>query len=176
MHFDRHHEVSLFESTIRVLGGLLSAYHLTNETIYLLRAQQLGDKLMVAFDTSSGIPFSSVDFSKNRGFNPRWSRSASSTSEAASVQLEFNYLSILTGDPKYAHKARVSQLRVMEAQKTAKPPLLRKFIDIDKAVFTDRTISFGSRIDSAYEYYLKVPYVCHVLLVVSEVFWVRKNP
>lgn len=32
MRFDRKNEVSLFESTIRVLGGLLSAYHLTNHT------------------------------------------------------------------------------------------------------------------------------------------------
>ena len=47
---------------------------------------------MHAFDTNSGIPYASVDFTKDKGFNPGWSRSATSTSEAASVQLEFNYL------------------------------------------------------------------------------------
>ena len=37
MRFNRKNEVSLFESTIRVLGGLLSAYHLTNHTyVYVI--------------------------------------------------------------------------------------------------------------------------------------------
>jgi len=45
----------------------------------------------------------------------------------------------------------------MQAQRKANPPLLRKFINIDSASFTDNRISFGSRIDSTYEYYLKVP-------------------
>ena len=31
MRFNQKNEVSLFESTIRVLGGLLAAYHLTND-------------------------------------------------------------------------------------------------------------------------------------------------
>ena len=31
MHFDQKDEVALFESSIRILGGLLSAYHLTND-------------------------------------------------------------------------------------------------------------------------------------------------
>ena len=115
---------------------------------------------MHAFETSSGIPYASVDFTKDKGFNPGWSRSATSTSEAASVQLEFNYLSYLTDDNKYAETARHSQELVMQAQRKANPPLLRKFINIDSATFTDNRISFGSRIDSTYEYYLKVPYVC----------------
>ncbi len=157
MRMDAGREVSVFESTIRILGGLLSAYHLTNDSVYVLRAEQLGDGLLTAFDTASGIPWSSVDLVEDRGFNPRWSPRSSSTSEAASIQLELNYLSVLTGDPKYAQKARRAQHRVVDAQNAAKPPLLRRFLDIEKGTFTDRTMSFGSRIDSAYEYYLKVP-------------------
>ncbi len=84
MHFNKKTEVSLFESTIRVLGGLLSAYNLTNENIYLTSAKELGNKLMYAFDTATGIPYASIDFTNNKGFNPSWSRSATSTSEVHS--------------------------------------------------------------------------------------------
>ena len=31
-------DVNLFETTIRVLGGLLSAYHLSNDTLFLDKA------------------------------------------------------------------------------------------------------------------------------------------
>lgn len=118
---------------------------------------------MNAFNTKTGIPYASVDFTKDKGFNPSWSRSATSTSEAASVQLEFNYLSYLTNDNKYTKTARRSQNKVIAAQRKARPPLLRKFINIDSGLFTDNRVSFGSRIDSSYEYYLKVPYVLYII-------------
>ncbi len=35
---DNDKDVNLFETTIRVVGGLLSAYHLSNETVFLRRA------------------------------------------------------------------------------------------------------------------------------------------
>ena len=36
--FDKHVDVNLFEITIRALGGLLSAYHLSNDDIFLKKA------------------------------------------------------------------------------------------------------------------------------------------
>lgn len=36
--FDKHIDVNLFEITIRALGGLLSAYHLSNDDIFLKKA------------------------------------------------------------------------------------------------------------------------------------------
>jgi hypothetical protein len=48
--------VSVFETTIRVLGGLLSAYDLSGDQVFLDKARDLGDRLMKAFDTPSGIP------------------------------------------------------------------------------------------------------------------------
>jgi mannosyl-oligosaccharide alpha-1,2-mannosidase len=36
--FDKHVDVNLFEVTIRVLGGLLSAYHLSNDDLFLKKA------------------------------------------------------------------------------------------------------------------------------------------
>lgn len=54
-------DISVFETTIRVLGGLLSAFSLTNDTMYLDRAEALGSHLLVAFDTKTGIPSSTVN-------------------------------------------------------------------------------------------------------------------
>lgn len=47
---------NLFETTIRHLGGLLSAYDLSNEHALLRKAKELGDMLYMAFDTPNGIP------------------------------------------------------------------------------------------------------------------------
>ena len=44
------------QTTIRELGGLLSAYDLSGDKVFLTKAIELGDLLMPAFDTQSGIP------------------------------------------------------------------------------------------------------------------------
>lgn len=38
LHFDVNRDVNLFEVTIRVLGGLLSIYHLSDDRMYLEKA------------------------------------------------------------------------------------------------------------------------------------------
>lgn len=105
-------QVNLFETTIRVLGGLLSAYHLSGQggnqlnkgpkpDVYLENARNLADRLLTAFTSSpSVIPFSDVVLSE-RSAHPA-PEGTSSTSEVSTLQLEFNYLSSLTGDPKYS--------------------------------------------------------------------------
>ena len=45
---------------IRYLGGLLSAYALSGEPILLARADELGRKLLPAFDTPHGFPMYAV--------------------------------------------------------------------------------------------------------------------
>ena len=47
---------SVFETTIRSLGGLLSAYDLSKDAVFLERAQDLGDRLLKAFESPTGIP------------------------------------------------------------------------------------------------------------------------
>lgn len=41
LHFDVNREVNLFEVTIRVLGGLLSIFHLTNDRMFLTKAVRI---------------------------------------------------------------------------------------------------------------------------------------
>ncbi|ETO30503.1 hypothetical protein RFI_06618 [Reticulomyxa filosa] len=154
LHFDRG-DVSFFETTIRVVGGLLSAFHFTNDSLYLDKVQIITDKLMVAFNTPTGLPLATVSLESGTAYNPSWAHGSLSTSEGGSVQLEFNYLSYLTNHNEYALKARKAQQVIVNAMNANDPPLLRKWISNDKGTFTDSYITFGSRVDSAYEYFLK---------------------
>lgn len=89
------------QTTIRVLGGLLSAYYLTNQSIYLERATELGHRILPAFDTPSGLPTSLVNLGRREGVSEKGHPGLSSTAEAATLQLEFRYLSYLTDEEIY---------------------------------------------------------------------------
>jgi hypothetical protein len=115
--FERHGYFSTFEvrppspgiyvnqrmaqTTIRVLGGLLSAHHLTHDPLYLTHATSLGTRLAHAFDTPSGLPAPSVNLAAPRGGGG----GGVSVSEATTLQLEFRYLAQLTGQAEFWHKA-----------------------------------------------------------------------
>ena len=63
--------VPFFEAIIRYLGGLLSAYSLTKEPIFLSKADEIGRALLPVFDTTSGMPAFSIDPAtkqKNQGW------------------------------------------------------------------------------------------------------------
>lgn len=109
--FNKDQKVNVFETTIRILGGLLSAYHLSNnDKIYLEKAVDLGDRLLYAFNTESGIPYSDINLSN--GIPKRYG--PSSTAEVTTIQLEFKYLSHLTGDMKYWNAAEKVMERMNE--------------------------------------------------------------
>jgi mannosyl-oligosaccharide alpha-1,2-mannosidase len=58
--------LNVFETTIRYLGGLLSAYDLSHakHAILLHKATELGDMLYAAFDTSNRMPITRWDWEK----------------------------------------------------------------------------------------------------------------
>ncbi|XP_017875443.1 endoplasmic reticulum mannosyl-oligosaccharide 1,2-alpha-mannosidase [Ceratina calcarata] len=146
-------DVNLFEVTIRVLGGLLSAYHLSGDKIFLNKANALGERLMPAFSTSSGVPFSDVNLGTKTAHGPRWGPD-SSTSEVTSIQLEFRDLSRSTGDPKFEEAAAKVSDHVHQLEKH--DGLVPIFINANTGQFRDHaTITLGARGDSYYEYLLK---------------------
>jgi mannosyl-oligosaccharide alpha-1,2-mannosidase len=69
--------------------------------MYLDKAVDLADRLLAAFDTPSGIPYSSVNLAQRKGIPDAGNQGMMSTAEASSVQLEMKYLSHLTGDYVY---------------------------------------------------------------------------
>ena len=49
--------MQVFEITIRLLAGLITAYELDGNKKFLSLAQDLGDRLMPAFNTPTGMPY-----------------------------------------------------------------------------------------------------------------------
>ncbi len=153
LRFDINRDVNLFEVTIRVLGGLLSIYHLSGEEIFLTKAIDIGQRLMPAFESPSQIPYSDVNIFTLKAHAPKWSPD-SSTSEVTTIQLEFRDLSRVTNDAQFENAvARVSE-KVHELPKT--DGLVPIFINANTGNFRMfSTISLGARGDSYYEYLLK---------------------
>lgn len=164
--YDIDAEVNVFETTIRMLGGLLSTYHLldskkvdnNNKSIFLNKAIDLAERLIPVFNQSiTGIPYSSVNLHTGQAIKNHADAGASSTAEFTTLQLEFKYLSILTQNDKY-----------WKLVESVYPPLYQKnnllnsfdslipiYTHPDTAEFYGANIRFGSRGDSFYEYLLK---------------------
>ncbi|XP_075418582.1 endoplasmic reticulum mannosyl-oligosaccharide 1,2-alpha-mannosidase-like [Tenrec ecaudatus] len=64
LQFHKDVDVNLFESTIRILGGLLSTYHLTGDSLFLEKAKDFGNRLLPVFKTPSKIPFWHVTWAR----------------------------------------------------------------------------------------------------------------
>ena len=58
--------VQMFEITIRQLGGLLWAYQMTSEPKFLTLAEDLGTRLLPAFDSPTGMPYRFVNLRTRR--------------------------------------------------------------------------------------------------------------
>ena len=50
LEFDSARRINLFETTIRVVGGLLSAFQLSGDNVFLVRAEELVQKMLPAFE------------------------------------------------------------------------------------------------------------------------------
>ncbi|KAJ5257255.1 Mannosyl-oligosaccharide 1-2-alpha-mannosidase [Penicillium angulare] len=167
---DQDHDVSTFETTIRMLGGLLSAHYLSTqyptlapiadddigapeEDLYIEKATDLANRLLGAFETSSGIPYSSVNLNTSMGLKSHADGGAASTAEATSVQLEFKYLAKLTGEAEYWTTVE----KVMEVVDKQHPRdgLVPIYIHPNTGQFQGENIRLGSRGDSYYEYTIK---------------------
>ena len=147
---------SVFEYTIRVVGGLLSAYELSGEQFprLLATARRVMDKLLVAYNTPSGLPVQTVNLRSLEHYGPDWAHGAAILSELGTVQLELRTLSYHTKDPIYDIKAtHITDL--MEARCAHFGGLCPLFFNVTDAVPANRIFSYGSNSDSYYEYLLK---------------------
>lgn len=161
--FNRDATFNTFETTIRVLGGLLSAHYLSSVSddatiradaaFFLDRATDLGDRLLGAFDSPTGLPYSGVNLKTRQGVPDRDNNGLVSLAEAASLQLEFKYLSHLTGDQTYWRKAE-TVTRVIRNQ-VAHDGIAPIFLSPENGAFVASEIRLGSRGDSYYEYLIK---------------------
>ncbi|KAF5371378.1 hypothetical protein D9615_009662 [Tricholomella constricta] len=147
-----HFYAPFFETVIRYLGGLLSAYALSKEPILLSRADDLGTLLLPVFNaTPSGFPAYSVSTETGKTA-PGWMGNVILFSEATSCQLEFKYLAKLTGRKEY-YTAVDHIMNTLYA--TNPKDGLFSLTWSSEGKPSDQHFSVGASADSGYEYLLK---------------------
>jgi len=146
--YDKDMEVQVFEITIRELGGLISAYQITKDKRLLDLADDLGRRLLPAFDSPTGMPYRYVNLRSGK------TRDAiSNPAEVGTLLLEFGTLSKLTGKKKYYEKARKAIGEIYKRRSTI--GLVGRAIDVETGKWTNTDSFVGSEIDSYLEYLLK---------------------
>eukprot|EP01079_Euglenida_sp_SAG-EU17-18_P003704 gene3704-4121_t len=85
--FDQDAPYSLFETTIRALGGLIAAYELSGNRFLLQLAQDVAVRLYPAFDTS-GVPDATVNFHNGQHYRPPFLGDLTSLAEVTTLQRE----------------------------------------------------------------------------------------
>jgi mannosyl-oligosaccharide alpha-1,2-mannosidase len=149
-------EVNVFETTIRYLGGLLSAYDVSGHQygILLDKATELGEMLYLAFDTPNRMPVARWKWQSTALGYDQEAKKSTLLAEIGSLTLEFTRLSQLTNDPKYYDAiARITNHFEESQNKTNYPGLWPTNIDAMGADFVRGTsFTLGGMADSMYEY------------------------
>ncbi len=146
--FDKDFDVQNFEITIRLLGGLLSAYQLDGDERFLELARDLGDRLLPVFDSPTAMPYVRVHLQSGETSQP-----VNNPAEIGTLMLEFGTLSKLTGDPEYYEKAKKGMTEVFNRRSDI--GLVGTTINVETGEWQNTDSHISGRIDSYYEYLLK---------------------
>ncbi|BFF93826.1 ER degradation-enhancing alpha-mannosidase-like protein 3 [Drosophila madeirensis] len=164
--FDSDIIVSVFETNIRMVGGLLSA-HILSEYLQkqvdvmhwykgelLEMARELGYRLLPAFNTSTGIPHARVNL-RNGMKDPMLKKSRETcTACAGTILLEFAALSRLTGDPIFEVRAHAAMDALWKLRHRGSD-LMGTVLNVHSGDWVRRDSGVGAGIDSYYEYLFK---------------------
>ncbi|KAJ1969352.1 hypothetical protein H4R34_006171, partial [Dimargaris verticillata] len=149
--------VSVFETTIRVLGGLLSAHMYATELLgprhqdqLLSLAIDLADRLVPAFNTATGIPFNTISLSSGV---PQHETPVTCLACLGSLTLEFGTVSRLMGNPLYHHLAKRAVVAAWKLRTTI--GLMGCHINAQSGQWTEHAASISGTSDSYYEYVCK---------------------
>jgi len=148
MEFNKDYEASTFECTIRYVGGLLSAYELSGDEMFLRKAVQLADHIMPAFNSGSGLPYNTVNLASGKAHSEG---SISYLAEVGSLQLEWRYLSYKTGDPKYAEKVNKVNDLLAAVDTSRWSSVYPTQFNVESGQLLSDYLKLGSRGDSFYE-------------------------
>jgi hypothetical protein len=146
--FDKDIYVKNFEITIRLLGGLLSSYQLTGDKRLLTLAEDLGNRLLPAFNSPTGLPYVFVNLRTGQVRDP-----VSNPAETGTLLLEFGTLSKLTGKPVFYEKAK--RALVETYQRRSPIGLVGASINVETGAWIDNDSHISGGIDSYYEYLWK---------------------
>ncbi|XP_075149717.1 ER degradation enhancer, mannosidase alpha-like 2 isoform X2 [Haematobia irritans] len=164
--FDSDIIVSVFETNIRMMGGLLSA-HILAEYIrknaqvmpwykgeLLEMARDLGYRLLPAFNTSTGIPHARVNLRYGMKDELLKKSRETCTACAGTILLEFAALSRLTGDPVFEARAHAAMDALWKLRHRGSD-LMGTVLNVHSGDWVRRDSGVGAGIDSYYEYLFK---------------------
>lgn len=147
-HFDpaQDADMHVFETIIRLVGGLLAGYLATGRKRLLDRCRELTDRLLPAFASPTGIPYTHVNLRTGAVHG-----SSVPLAEAGTNVLEFGLLSKLTRDPRYYDAAIRAYQAVISRRSSL--DLLGTSIDASTGRWTDpASVAPNPPVDSFYEY------------------------
>jgi predicted alpha-1,2-mannosidase len=146
--FDKDIFVQNFEITIRLLGGLISAYQLDGDKRFLNLAEDLGSRLLPSFNSKTGMPYVNVNLKTGEVKNP-----VNNPAEIGTLMLEFGMLSKLTGKSVYYDKAKNAITEVYNRR--SKIGLVGTTINVETGEWKNTETHISGMIDSYYEYLIK---------------------
>ena len=154
--------ISVFETNIRILGGLLSIYDLTSDEKFLERAVQVANAIAPAFDTNSGIPYTMINPFTKQGECFSFYQNSAVLADAGTLQLEFFTLADRTKDRKWYEYAKKTMDVILSYTPSTPNSIMSPsglyplFINPNTGKFTsDKSYTVGALGNSFYEYLIK---------------------
>ncbi|KAH8101109.1 glycoside hydrolase family 47 protein [Cristinia sonorae] len=149
---------SVFETTIRFLGGLLSAFELSGEKhpVLVQKAKEVADKMSVAFSLGNTVPYGFVNFNTSTP-----TIATSNIAEAGTLSLEWATLTKHTGNATYRRLAENS-VRHIAGLTPPLPGLAAQGIDPTSGNFVGALVTWGGGSDSYFEYLIKYPRLTNI--------------
>ena len=146
--FNKNIEVQSFKITVRLLGGLLTAYQMDGDKRFITLAEDLGKRLLPVFNTPTGMPYRFVHLQSGKIRD-----SLNNPAKIGTALIEFGTMSKLTGNPIYYHKAK-GALVALYTQRS-KVGLVGELINVKTGEWVNKISHIGGGIDSYYKYLLK---------------------
>ncbi|KAK0538717.1 hypothetical protein OC834_000309 [Tilletia horrida] len=146
-------QIPVFETAIRYLGGLLSAYDLSGDELMKHRAEELAQLIMPAFGTTSGVPVGRIRMQKQQ--STHLFSGSPVLAEVGSLLLEFTRLWQVTGNRTYFDRVqRVTDYLDKNITAGRTGSLFGVYLHPEQHS-TSGIVSFGGMADSYYEYLIK---------------------
>ncbi len=144
--FDIDGEVQVFETSIRMLGGLLSAWRASGNARLLGLARDLAARLMPAFAMSpTGMPYRFVNLRTGAVRDP-----VSFPAEIGTYIAEWGTLSRATGDGRFYDVAKRAAKALFDRR--SKLDLVADTINVETGEWQSRRATIGPPTDSYFEY------------------------
>lgn len=164
--FSKVGRVIVFEAVIRILGGLMSIFHLTGDRLYLLKAEELGARLAAGFDTPKGLPWPRCFLNETGRCEPHSAIGDSLyLAEVGSLQLEYRALAHHSNQPLMKNMRVVTEdileylqhaHSAVERLNGSNGALLPYALSLGTGMWNTNLVTLGAPADSYFEYLVKL--------------------